>query len=214
MIQLLNIVLSVMVCYFIGSLPTAYWTGRLYKGIDIRRYGSGNIGATNAFRVLGKVPGTIVLLVDVLKGIVATTIVGDFFRLEQIWQRVLLAVVVVAGHNWTIFLRFKGGKGIATSLGVLIGLTIEIPLIRPVLLISVLVWLCVFIISGYVSMASITSAVGLPFLMIGFNQPFEIVVLGIIFCLFVVVRHRSNIKKLLSGKESRVSFPFKKKKLS
>src|SRR3989338_148119 len=113
MIQALNIVLSLAVCYLIGSIPTAYWMGRLCKGIDIRRHGSGNVGATNAFRVLGKIPGSIVLLVDVLKGAVAVTIVGDLFGLEHVGSRVLLAVAVVMGHNWTIFLNFKGGKGIA-----------------------------------------------------------------------------------------------------
>ena len=214
MIQLLNIVVSLIVCYLIGSIPTAYWMGRFCKGIDIRQYGSGNVGATNAFRVLGKVPGTIVLLIDVLKGAIAATIVGDLFGLEHVWQRVLLAVVVVAGHNWTIFLNFKGGKGIATSLGVLIGLTIKISFLRPILLISVLIWLMIFSLSGFVSLASMVSAIVLPFLMVGFNQPLEMVVLGIIFCVFVVLRHRSNIKKLLSGKESRADFPFRRKKVS
>lgn len=214
MIQLLNTVLSLVVCYLIGSLPTAYLMGRFCKGIDIRQHGSGNVGATNAIRVLGKIPGSIVLLVDVLKGAVAVTIVGDFFGLQDVWSRVLLAVAVVVGHNWTIFLNFKGGKGIATSLGVLIGLTIKISVLRPILLISVLIWLVTFFLSGFVSLASMVSAVLLPCLMLKFNQPLEMVVLGIIFCVFVVLRHRSNIKKLLSGKESRVHFPFRKKKFS
>ena len=212
MIQALNIVLSLAVCYLIGSIPTAYWMGRLCKGIDIRRHGSGNVGATNAFRVLGKIPGSIVLLVDVLKGAVAVTIVGDLFGLEHVGSRVLLAVAVVMGHNWTIFLNFKGGKGIAASLGALIGLTIKISVLRPILLISVFIWLVTFFLSGFVSLASMVSAVLLPFLMVKFNQPLEMVVLGIVFCVFVILRHRPNIKKLLSGKESRVNFPFRRKK--
>jgi len=214
MIQLLNIVLSLVVGYLIGSLPTAYLMGRFCKGIDIRRHGSGNVGATNALRVLGKIPGSIVLLADVFKGAVAVTIVGDLFGLEHAGYRVLLAVVVVAGHNWTIFLNFKGGKGIAASLGVLIGLTIKIPSLCPILLISVLTWLIIFFMSGFVSLASMVSAVLLPFLMAGFNQPLEMVVLGIIFCVFVILRHRLNIKRLLCGKESRVEFPFRRKKFS
>lgn len=214
MIQLFNIVLSLVVCYLIGSLPTAYLVGRFCKGIDIRRHGSGNVGATNALRVLGKIPGSIVLLVDVFKGVVAVTIVGDLFGLQDAGYRVLLAVAVVAGHNWTIFLNFKGGKGIAASLGALIGLTIKIPSLCPILLISVLTWLIVFFLSGFVSLASMVSAVSLPFLMIEFNQPLEMVVLGIIFCVFVIFRHRPNIKRLLCGKESRVNFPFRKKKFS
>ena len=93
-----------------GAIPTAYIAGRLLKGIDIRKHGSGNVGATNVFRVLGKWPGIVVLVLDILKGVVAVTVVGDIFGLIKVDQRVLLALVVVAGHNWTVFLDFKGGK--------------------------------------------------------------------------------------------------------
>src|SRR3989338_7947082 len=140
----LTVAISLILSYLIGSIPTAYLFGRM-KGIDIRRHGSGNVGATNAFRVLGKIPGSVVLLVVGLKGAVAVTIVGDLFGLEHVGSRVLLAVAVVMGHNWTIFLNFKGGKGIAASLGALIGLTVKIALIRPVLLFTLLVWLGVFL---------------------------------------------------------------------
>ena len=128
------------------------------------------------------------------------------------WHRVLLALVVVAGHNWTVFLDFKGGKGIATSLGVLIGLTIKIVVIRPVLLFTLLIWLAVFLPTGFVSLASIVAAVFLPIIMALTNQAFPLVVLGVIFCVFVVVRHRPNIKRLWDGQESRVPLPFHKKK--
>ena len=208
---LLKVILGLALSYLIGSIPTAYIFGKLYRGIDIRQYGSGNIGATNVFRVLGKAPGIIVLLIDISKGIVATALISSLLGLNQVIFYVLLGLAAVIGHNWTIFLQFKGGKGMATSLGVLIGLTIKIALIRPVLIVSILIWLIVFLSSGYVSLASIISAVILPILMVALTQSFELTVLGIIFCFFVVLRHRPNIKRLISKEEHRFNFPFKKK---
>ena len=208
----MKLVLALWISYFLGAIPTAYIAGRMLKDIDIRKHGSGNVGATNVFRVLGQGPGIVVLVLDILKGVVAVTLVGDIFTLNQVWHRVLLALVAVIGHNWTIFLDFKGGKGIATSLGALIGLTIKIAAIRPVLLFTLLVWLAVFLLTGFVSLASIVAAVFLPIVMALTNQTFPLVVLGAILCVFVVARHRPNIKRLWAGEESRVPLPFHKKK--
>ena len=208
----MKLVLALWISYFLGAIPTAYIAGRLLKGIDIRKHGSGNVGATNVFRVLGKWPGIVVLVLDILKGVLAVTIVGDIFGLTEVGQRVLLALVVVAGHNWTVFLDFKGGKGIATSLGALIGLTIKIVFIRPVLFFTLLIWLVVFLSTGFVSLASIIAAVFLPIIMALTSQAFPLVVLGAIFCVFVVARHRPNIKRLWDGQESRVPLPYFKKK--
>ena len=211
MIVPVKIVLSLIASYLIGSIPTAYLFGKIYKGIDIRQFGSGNVGATNAFRVLGKIPGIIVLIVDMAKGLVATTLVADLSGLQGNIYYVVLGLTVVAGHNWTIFLRFKGRKGIATSLGVLIGLTIKIVSIRPVLGLSVFIWLAVFLSTGFVSLASVMASFLLPILMVVFSQSFEGTALGVILCIFVVFRHKTNIKRLLSGEEPRVNLPFKKK---
>lgn len=211
MLTQLNILLSIAAAYLVGSIPTAYIFGKVLKGIDIRQQGSGNVGATNAFRVLGKGPGTLVLVLDILKGAVATTVVGDLFQWDTVLARVILGVVVVAGHNWTVFLNFKGGKGIATSLGVLVGLTIKIAVIRPVLIITFLSWLIVFLVSRYVSLASVVAGIILPISMLLTHQPPEITALGIIFSLWIVLRHRPNIKRLLSGTENRVSFESRKK---
>ena len=200
---ILNVIACLFASYCIGSIPTAYLAGRLCKGIDIRQYGSGNVGATNAFRVLGKGPGVAVFLVDAIKGFIVPAFLTDFFMGDNITVRLLASAVVVVGHNWTIFLQFKGGKGIATSLGVLIGLALKFTALRPVMLATICVWIFVFLLSGFVSLASLVSAVILPILMVITNQPFEITALGIIFCLFVVIRHRSNINRLLHGKESR-----------
>lgn len=200
---IIKIILSLIVSYLIGSIPTAYIFGKLYRGIDIRQYGSGNVGATNVFRVLGKGPGIVVLIIDIAKGVVAMTVVADIFGINNIFAYVLLGIAVVVGHNWTVFLQFKGGKGMATSLGVLIGLTIKVALIRPVLLSAVGAWLVVFLSTGYVSLASIIAAVLLPVFMLIFAPSFELVLLGVIFCVFVVLRHRPNIKRLLSHEEHR-----------
>lgn len=208
----LSIFLASVCAYLLGAIPTAFIFGRFLKGIDIRKHGSGNVGATNAFRILGKGPGTIVLIIDVLKGALVTSVVANVFHLDEPCYRVVLGLIAVCGHNWTIFLNFKGGKGIATSLGVLIGLTISIASIQPVVLFTFVSWVVVFLISGYVSMASIVASVMLPFLALVFPQPFSIIALSVILCVFVVFRHRPNISRLLQNKESKVKFPWQNRK--
>ena len=208
----MKIFLGMIISYVLGSIPSAYIMGRLYKGIDIRQHGSGNVGATNVFRVLGKGPGIVVLVADILKGLLAVVVVGRLLNLTELLVLILLSLSVVAGHNWPLFLKFKGGKGIATSLGVLIGLTIKIASIRPVLAITILTWILCFLVTGIVSLSSMIAATILPLVIVFTNQPVEMVVLGIIFCIFVIFRHKSNIKRLLSGQESRVSLPFLKRK--
>lgn len=202
----MNIIIAIIVSYLIGSIPTAYLFGKIYKGVDIRDHGSGNVGAANAFRVLGKIPGTIVLMIDILKGALVLTVVGDIFGLDKIIPRMLLGLTVVSGHNWTVFLKFKGGKGIATTLGVLVGLTIKFSSLGPVLLICVSAWMCVFILFRYISLASMVASILLPVSMALTHQSIEMVTLGVIFCLFVVMRHRPNIKRLLSGREPKINF--------
>ena len=212
MIPVLKIIFAVIVSYLIGAIPTAYMFGRVLKKIDIRQHGSGNVGATNAFRVLGKGPGVAVLLIDVLKGAIVTSLVADLFGLTDPLTRVLLGIVVVCGHNWTVFLNFKGCKGIATSLGVLVGLTIAIASIRPVVLYTLLSWILIFVISGYVSLASVMASVVLPILALVFPQPFAVVILTVILCVFVVLRHRPNITRLIENKESKVRLPWHNRK--
>ncbi len=207
---ILPLALSLAITYVIGAIPTAYIFGRVLKGLDIRQHGSGNVGATNAFRVLGKGPGTVVLLIDIIKGVIPTTIVANMFGLTEPWMMVVLGLTAVAAHNWTVFLQFKGGKGIATSLGVLIGLTIQIAGIRPVLLSTIGVWLGLFLTFGYVSLASMVAAVAMPIFMVMFNAPFVIIFMSIVLCLFIVFRHRTNLQRLLKGQEHRVKFLFHK----
>lgn len=200
----MKIIFGVIISYLAGSIPTAYIFGKIYKGIDIREHGSGNVGATNVFRVMGKLPGTIVLLLDIFKGFFAVAIAGDFFGMTEVVHRIILALFVVAGHNWTVFLKFKGGKGIATSLGVLIALAVKISGIMPVFFVTICVWLAFFFVTRIVSLSSIIAAAVLPVSMAVTEQPLEIICLGIVFCIFVVVRHRPNIKRIFSGQEPRV----------
>lgn len=211
--SIIKTVFSLLIAYLAGSFPTAFVFGKFYKRIDIRQHGSGNVGATNAFRILGKLPGIIVLIIDIFKGMICPTLIADFFGQDILLSRILLAVVAVAGHNWTVFLRFKGGKGMATSLGVLIGLAIKAAILRPILLICVAVWVISFILSGIVSLSSIIAAVSLPILLVIFCAPIELVVLGIVFCAFIVLKHKSNISRLINREEHRIfTPPFQRKR--
>jgi glycerol-3-phosphate acyltransferase PlsY len=133
---------------------------------------------------------------------------ANAFGLRDAWSLVIIAVAAVVGHNWTVFLGFKGGKGMATSLGVLIGLAVQFQVLRIILLWVTMVWLAFFLLFGFVSLASITAAVIFPVLMVAFLEPLPLILMSIILCIFIVFRHRSNIKRLGSGQESRVFFPF------
>ncbi len=206
----MNIFCGLLGSYLLGAIPTAYLFGKFLKGIDIRQHGSGNVGATNAFRILGKGVGTIVLILDILKGSLAIVLIGNGFGFDQVLLRVLLGVMVVVGHNWTVFLQFKGGKGIATSLGVLIGLAIQFESLRVVLAVTLMAWIIPFLISGYVSLASVIAAIVLPSAMLMTKQSWELLALGCVFCVFIVFRHIPNIKRLLAGQERQVNFRFKR----
>lgn len=205
---MLRIILSLAVSYLIGSIPFAYFLGKVFKKIDIREHGSGNIGATNAFRVLGPFFGIFALLFDAAKGLVCPTLIADYLaQADSIsWNltlRVILGVAAVSGHNWTIFLRFKGGKGVATSLGVMLGLAIISASLRAVLGITILAWLIIFLSSGFVSLSSVISALLFPVFILIFKVPFEFFVLGTILSVFIIFRHKSNIHRLLRKEEHR-----------
>lgn len=204
------ILAGTILSYLIGSIPTAFIFGRLLKGIDIRKHGSGNIGATNALRVLGTVPGIIVLLIDILKGLLPVLIIGSFLikktGVSPELALIPLAIACICGHVWTIFLNFNGGKGIATSLGVLIGLAFTVTGLNTVLILVVLLWLLVFILSRMVSLASIIAAAGLPALMALFGQSRILVIGGTILALFAIYRHKANIARILMGTEKKIYF--------
>ncbi len=207
---MLWIIAALIASYLLGSIPTAYLFGKA-KGIDIRKVGSGNIGATNAMRALGKGMGITVLLLDILKGFIAVVILGNYFGNKPIlWQvqnlRIIIGLCCICGHNWTIFLNFKGGKGIATSFGVLLGLALTLPGLGMIIGILILTWIAVFMVWRIVSLASIIAAIALPVSAVLFKQPLVLISVSVILCIFVVIRHKSNLIRIFQGKEPRLYF--------
>lgn len=191
--------------YLLGSIPTGFLVG-MAKGIDVRKEGSGNIGATNAFRILGKPAGTFVLLADALKGYLACTLLvylilratgGPAPGAEVESLAILGGVSAILGHNYTCWLRFKGGKGIATSAGVLAAL-------MPMVLILLLsLWGIVFKVTRYVSVASITVALALPILVWATGGSARLLGIGTFLGALAIYKHKANIVRLLNGTENR-----------
>lgn len=202
---------ALLVSYLLGSIPTAYLFGKILKGVDIRKVGSGNVGATNAMRILGKGPGISVLFLDILKGFIAVMFLGSYFINKPVLFSsesllILMGISCICGHNWTIFLQFKGGKGIATSFGVLIALAARIAGLNIALIYVILIWFIVFIISRMVSLASILAALFLPVFCILFKQSGPVIALSLLLSAFVVIRHKANILRIAKGQESRLYF--------
>lgn len=202
--------ISILIAYLLGSVPTAVWVGKLKYGIDIREHGSKNAGATNTFRVLGKKPGILVLSVDVIKGILAASLPWIIFQntlseAEVINAQVFAAFAAVLGHVFPLFAGFKGGKGVATSLGVIIGLH---PFTAAICL---GVFLVVFISSGFVSLGAIISAVLFPLILVFVFHADSPLLIGfsILLSCAVILAHRKNIKRLLAGNENKMNL-FKK----
>jgi len=208
---MLLIALAIITSYLIGSIPTAYIFVWIIKGYDIRKVGSGNVGATNALRVLGKGWGITILLLDIVKGLIPVLAIGSFLsgRISFIQEYNLFIIIglsAICGHNWTVFLNFKGGKGVATTFGVLIGLAFKIQGLNIVLGLTVLAWLFTFILSRIISLSSILAAFSFPVLALILQQPLAVILIGIILSVFIILRHKPNIKRLIKGEESRLSF--------
>jgi len=200
-------ILTALVAYLLGSIPTGFLVAKA-RGIDIRTVGSGNIGATNVFRFLGKPAGIFVLLADALKGWLAVKgiapLVTMLFHLPtdpltQEWIRLCAGVCAILGHNFTCWLHFKGGKGIATSAGVLTALV-------PLSLVIILsVWIVVFALSRYVSLASICASFTLPFAAWLTHESVTMIAITAALAVLAIYKHKTNIKRLLNGTESRLA---------
>ncbi len=193
--------------YLLGSIPTALWYGETYHQVDIREHGSGNAGATNTFRVLGRKAGSIVLFVDAFKGFLATGLAAVLFYFRLVdWQtcvtlKILFGFLAVMGHLLPIFCDFKGGKGVATTLGMILALHPQAALV------SILIFLLVFAISKYVSLGSIVASLAFPIMLsLGvFGQELPIIIyFGSFLAFLVVFTHRKNILRIFQGTENRM----------
>ena len=188
--------LTGVIAYLVGSIPSGLILGKLFWHTDLRKYGSHNIGATNAWRTLGKVPGIIVFLADSLKGqagvLLGLSLVGTPLA------AVIGGLLSIVGHSFSLFLRFHGGKGVATSLGVLT------MLMGNVTLIVFALWFTIVYMTRYVSLGSVVAGVLTPILAALFAYPMEYIVFTVIAALLVIVRHRENIKRLMNGTENKI----------
>ena len=205
---------ALITAYLFGSIPTAVWIGQAFYGIDVREYGSGNAGATNTFRVLGKKAGIPVMLIDIFKGWTATnlaffiglSVTGPEHSIQYVNYQLALGIVAVMGHLFPVFAGFRGGKGIATLFGMILAVHL------PAALLCVLVFLIVLLLTKYVSLSSISAGFTFTFSVIFIYQVSvkAIVIYGMCICILILVTHQKDIERLLRGKESKVNL-FKKK---
>ncbi|MEM1252631.1 MAG: glycerol-3-phosphate 1-O-acyltransferase PlsY [Cyanobacteria bacterium P01_H01_bin.21] len=193
-----------VLAYLLGSLPTGFAIAKLLQGIDIREHGSGNTGATNVFRVVGKQAGITVLLIDLLKGLTAVLITrfvmaqfGNSLTLST-WIQTFAGLLAILGHSRSVWLNFTGGKSAATGLGVILALA------WPVGLGTAVVFGLVFGLSRTVSLGSISAATAAPVLMLLTRQPLPFILLVLLGGIYVIIRHRSNISRLLAGTEPKL----------
>ncbi len=185
--------------YLVGSIPFGVIIGRAWKGVDIRQYGSGNIGFSNALRVLGWKPAAVVFIGDALKGIVLVVIGQALFRTwnvprSDLWL-LLVGLAPILGHSFSVFLRFRGGRAVTTTLGVLIGLCWQAALV------ALVSWLVVVAITRYISLGSITAAISVPTYMLLSGKSREWLILWSAVSLLVILRHLPNMKRLAKGTE-------------
>ena len=190
-----KIIIVSVLSYIIGNISASYLIAKYAAGIDIRKYGSGNAGATNVLRTLGKKAGVAAFLGDALKGVIAV-VLGRLIAGED--GQIFAGLFVVIGHNWPVFLNFKGGKGIATTIGVMTA-------INPYIVAAIIpIGIVVIIITKYVSLASIMGMIIFPIIMLFTHQNIKLVLFSFILSIMALYRHSTNIKKLMEGTESKL----------
>lgn len=191
--------LLLLFCYLLGAIPFGLIVGKIAKGIDIRDFGSGNIGFTNVLRTLGPGPGFVVMFLDVAKGFVAVAVCRMLGMND--YMIVTGGILSILGHSFSVFLRFAGGRSVATSLGVMIGLT---PVIAAV---AFGIWLVLVALTRIVSVASMVAAASVPVMMFSWSSqhaPLPYKIIAIVAAALIIVKHRPNIIRLLNGTESRL----------
>ena len=195
-VGILHFLLGFVLGHVCGSVPSGLWLVQAFHGIDIRNYGSKNIGTTNVFRIVGPKTAVLVLIADAFKGILAVGIMSYFFHNPLL--DVVTALGALLGHNYSLFLGFKGGKGVATALGLLIFM------MPKVAVASFGIWLVCVLLTRYVSLGSIMAAIFTPPLAWYLGYPSAYVIFSVVAAFFVVLRHKENIHRLLTGTESKI----------
>ena len=193
----MNLTFWIVASYLLGSMPTSYLVGRLFASKDLRQLGSKNLGATNVYRVLGLKYAIPVGLVDIAKGIIPVSVFARYAGSEP-WMPITLGSIAVFGHVFSVFVRFRGGKGVATASGVVLALA------PKAFLVSLVVWVAAVTFTGYVSIASILAALVFP-VAARFVLPDDVYTfgMGLILAAFIVFTHRTNIRRLALGTENR-----------
>ena len=181
--------------YLLGSIPNGLIFGKLIWHKDLRNFGSGNIGATNAWRVIGKQAGILIFLLDFLKGAISVMLAKIFVGSALVM--VAAGLLAILGHTFSIFLKLRGGKGVATGLGVI---AVMMPKVTAIVFLA---WLVIFLVTRYVSVASIIAAALTPILAVIFDEPIEFIILGLMAAAFIIFRHKENISRLKQGRENR-----------
>lgn len=206
-IEFIQLFIGLLLAYILGSTPTAVWVGKIFYGVDVRNEGSGNAGATNTIRVLGVKAGIPVIIVDILKGFFAVWLMHYFVPADWnpdniIYANIAAGLLAVVGHTLPVFAGFRGGKGVATLLGM------GIALYGWPVLISVIIFVLVVSISRYVSLGSLLAGIAFPLIVIFYfhENNVGLVVLSIFVAVFLIWTHRKNIGRLMKGNENKFSF--------
>jgi glycerol-3-phosphate acyltransferase PlsY len=208
------VIIGLFISYLLGAIPSSVWYGKAFHSTDIRDFGSGNAGATNAFRVLGKKPGSIVMAADILKGFVATSLpklitqYTEVTSSELVLLQIAFGAVAVVGHIFPIYIQFKGGKGVASLLGMVLAIN------PPAAGVCLLAFLLVFLITKYVSVGSMTAGIIYASLMFAplFNPKniLSMKIFGVVTSLLLIYTHRKNISRLINNEENKANLSFKK----
>lgn len=196
---MLGFIVLFVLAYIVGSIPFGVVVGKVFYGVDVREHGSGNVGTTNVFRVLGKRAGAVVMVCDILKGYVPAAIAAALFTP---WAAIFIAAAPVVGHMYSIFLKGRGGKGIATGAGVVLAL---VPLAFVIIFAT---WIVLILVTRYVSVASLAAALLVPVLTVVLDVPLPYEIAGVLVAVLVWWAHRGNLQRLFAGEENRVTLPW------
>ncbi len=207
--------IGLLVAYLLGAVPSAVWYGKAFHGTDVRDFGSGNAGATNTFRVLGKKAGSIVMAADILKGFVATSlpkVIAQYVEVsssELVLLQIAFGIIAVVGHIFPVYIQFKGGKGVASLLGMVLAIN---PAGAGV---CILAFLVIFFLSKYVSLGSMIAGIVYASMMfVPYFNPENLLamkIFGVVTAGLLIYTHRQNISRLLNNEESKANLSFKKK---